>query len=877
MNPVPKVIFWLLGLLPCWLPAQVYELRLREPTPLDEVMQELATAYGWELAYPSDLMEGKMVPPLQWRGNQPDGLLDRLLPPLGIAWQRPDSVRLLLRPGPVRAAPLRVQGQVLDAADGRPLAGVAISVSALRLGTYSDAQGHFALALPAGAGDALVELRLIGYAARQVSAAALAAAGGLRLEARPLALAPVQIVEARPGLVIDPLALRLRPGHLAAGAVQGPAGADPLQAVQRLPGVAAWQDRQAALEIRGSPGAETLLLLDGLPIYGAGHYFGIYSAIDGQYVDEITLYKNALPLAYGGYTGGLVEMKGPQAVNQTAARLHLSTLTASLRLDIAASPRWAVVVQGRSSYGNAAESLLMGQALPEVVVPRSTGEAIRGSLVETAPRLRFYDGHVKVLYQPGKRHQVDLSLFHSRDTFANAYEATYTTLLRRQPVTNAEAYRQSDGWTNTGAVLTYRGEAAGGRRRWDTRLFTSTYAREARLTAGFWRSGGSDSLRYLIQTAQANRLATWGADANLRQQVGRAGEWQVGLGVTHHANRYLAQAQERAVLQGEDTGWLGHAYGAYGWSQGPWRVEGGLRLYVYEPTRRLYGSPRLQATRSLPAGWRLKAALSRDHQFVRQLDHETPLGQQIALLALAHPEGVPVGPADQVMVGALWQRGRWTLDAELYHKRWGEVLEHALEVPGFAVPGSPCRGCTYRTYSGQGQGTGLDLLLRQEGRYLRGWVAYTLSRHTRSFAEILDGRAFPAQNDRRHQLSWTEALAWQRWQLSGTYTYASGRPYTDFSVLTQGRDRRDLSPEARIRRLPAYHRLDLDLAYAWTRPRYQGRVGASVYNLTGRANVDFVQYIYAVPGEVAGSTARVIGAQTNLLGRTFNLRLELAL
>ncbi len=866
-----------------WLPlaAQPGEtalFSLHTGGELKGVLQALSEEFALTFAYETELIARKKVPPGRYEGPSLEALLRQIFLPLRLHFQlRPDQ-QVLLRPAPVnQPIPeenpwLSLEGKVCASGSRQGLPQVAIYLPQLKLGTYSDSSGSYHLQLPATAREWQVMVHALGYQDLELPLSALLTDGNLWLQRKTLELSPIEIVD-------RPAALTLSPQHGIA-ALRAPLvgvfplGTDPLRAMQLLPGVGNHDDRQAGLTIRGSDPSETLLVLDGLPIYQAGHYFGIFSEINPHFLTQARLYKNVLPIEYGGKTGGLIEMDGPQAVPDFGGNLAVDGLTSSLRLDLPLAGESGVVLQGRTSYANAAQPFLFDweDTAPLVALPDVEAET-RRALVETAPRLHFYDLNAKGIFQPAPAHRVELSFFLSRDQFTNRYQAQYRTNLRRATVLNRELYTHLENWGNTGISLQHAWQLQP-RLKLRTQAFFTQHERERLIESSLSQTVLNRSRLLRLQNRQANALTDRGLNGELTYEPAEGIRWQGGLSVLHHDNAYLAATRDRDLLAGEATAWERVAYGQFARSWGPWDLETGLRLTHYSLSGQAYLSPRFRLSRKWGSQASLKVAFSQDNQFVRQLAHESPLGQPTELLILAGADSFPTGRVRQLMLGGTWQQGPWLVDAEAYYRQLGRVMENALLVPGLNPDGTFCAACAYQTFVGDGEAVGLDLLVKLDTRSYLGWVSYSLGKTTHRFDEILGGAAFPGPQDRRHQLASVNTWRLGPWEASLNYTFATGQPYTDFSRLTQRRRRDELSPEARIQRLPDYHRLDLDLAWQYRWRRFQGEIGASVFNLTDHTNVDFVQYTYALPSQASPAPPRVLGTQTNLLPRTFNVRVE---
>ena len=134
---------------------------------------------------------------------------------------------------------------------------------------------------------------------------------------------------------------------------------------------------------------------------------------------------------------------------------------------------------------------------------------------------------------------------------------------------------------------------------------------------------------------------------------------------------------------------------------------------------------------------------------------------------------------------------------------------------------------------------------------------------------------FASENDRTHQLKWVNSLTTGNftWGLNGIYV--SGRPYTDIRIVDQNADLRDLDPKSRLKRVKAYHRIDISAAYNFTIGSMNASVSASIFNLLNTQNV---QYIQAVATQLSANQQTqniIVGNESQLLNRTLNLGLNL--
>lgn len=134
-----------------------------------------------------------------------------------------------------------------------------------------------------------------------------------------------------------------------------------------------------------------------------------------------------------------------------------------------------------------------------------------------------------------------------------------------------------------------------------------------------------------------------------------------------------------------------------------------------------------------------------------------------------------------------------------------------------------------------------------------------MSRTTRSFPDIEDGRPFPAKYDRTHDLSVVANYDLnKKWTFATTFVYGTGNAFTlpesfyfiDFNVHAK------YGPRNGTRQLP-YHRLDLGITYspgAEKKKAFKSTYSFSVYNVYSRKNV-FLSYFAPESGSVGGNVS----------------------
>ncbi|MEM7509331.1 MAG: carboxypeptidase-like regulatory domain-containing protein [Bacteroidota bacterium] len=856
-----------------------YVLTIHRETNALQIVNDLSDEYGISFSYPTSALERVMLSPKTVKDSQLKSFLSRLFDQTGITFLlKEDQILLQVREN-YQAPPsfIQISGVVTDEGNDLPLSQVAVYLPEKKIGTLTNEAGVFTLTIPASDIKEDVIIRSLGYQTVSRSVKRLKADPQIALKGKPLSIKPISIEEHVPPF-IPSNQIKMTERGIQQALRPGLFGNDILRNIQRLPGIFSADDASAEISIRGSEGSETLIVLDGIPLYHASHFYGIFSGINSDYINEIELHKNTLPIEYGGKTGGMVLLRSEEDVSGFTGKLDMNTLTSSLQLGFPLGNKAALVLGGRTTYQNAAQSALFQQFGGNNTSLNITDfqEDSRKRLINNEPIYQFNDINAKLILKPSDQTELSFNYFRSQDDFENSYNLEYRTRLRNSPERNVEIFENLEGWTNEGAAINLSLKLNSD---WsiNSRIFFTSYENDSRIFSSLSQTSFFQQKLDIYTNERKNSIVDVGGNVSFSYQSGQDDLLEFGSGITQHDNLYFFKTESDTTLKGGLLANEYHGFARYVIREGyKWELSLGNRITYYEPAGRWYWVPRITGKYNLNDFVSIKAALSQNYQFVRQSIHENRLGQSIAFWLLADEVDFPIGKSTTFMLGTTFRKGPWTLDVEAYLKDMDNVIENAQLIPGFKKDRlAPVAQTPFQTFVGTGQSIGVDLLLNLDLDMYQGFLSYTLSRTTNEFPEIANNTTYASPNDRRHQLSFVNQFSWKEFRLDLGHTFASGRPYSDFSLLTDRQERIFINPNDRIRRIPDYHRTDLGISYGIPIKGINARFGANVYNLLNRTNIKYLQYTYSIPASDQSSQGAVIGSETTLLSRTLNLSLRL--
>lgn len=709
---------------------------------------------------------------------------------------------LALLAAAVSARAGELAGRVTDAQSGEPLSftSVVYRSAAGRGGVIADQDGRYRIPdLPAA--EYAVTFHFIGY--ETVELRALVPAGGRApLDA---ALTPTGIrmekVEVK-GRRIEPRVQEVRRMTLTNEDIRAlPAFGerDPIRTLQFLPGVQAASDISSGLYVRGGGPDQTLVLLDGVPVYNPTHAFGLFSTFNADVVEDVTLYKGAYPARTGGRLGAVLDVRGRDGRRDGIhGSAGVSMVSGRLALDgPLGGGSW--LVAGRRTY--------LEPVLDQL---RKAEPAI--------PSYYFYDLNGKVsLPAGGSAATVTVQGFLAEDDLHVDFDEGFV----------------SQGWGNRTGSIAYRS------------LLRADLLGTFTLMGSRYTSG-TDVEFFTTPIGFSNRLRDLGARAEA--------EWDRGLhrgavGAEHR--RY--DFEYRESFNGQEQSLLGQTpYDVSGFVQEEvdlteaTTAEAGLRVRYFSEGARVLWEPRASLEHRLNERVTLQLAGGVDHQYLQLVATE---GFSGADLYVPLDDSVEPGVSYQGVAGATWEPSdRWSLSAEVY----GTALRNLIVVDNNRPDGqSSFRIADTFLTGGEGYATGLELFAQKRTGAVRGWLGYTLGWTRRRFDDVNGGSWFAPKYDRRHDVN---AIAtWDNgpWRWSGAFVLGTGQAYTPASARWGIRNPATgiwddaglvLASEKNGARLLPYHRLDVSVSRGFTVWSHPAEWTFQVFNVYSRRNEWFVQY-----------------------------------
>ncbi|MEQ9006261.1 MAG: TonB-dependent receptor, partial [Ekhidna sp.] len=297
----------------------------------------------------------------------------------------------------------------------------------------------------------------------------------------------------------------------------------------------------------------------------------------------------------------------------------------------------------------------------------------------------------------------------------------------------------------------------------------------------------------------------------------------------------------------------------------------------YDPTNKWYLEPRFDLGIKVSDRFSLKGAGSFHHQFITQTSLSILQNSDQFYWILADDKIIPVQRSTHFIFGGNYTIDNWSLDVEYYNKRTEGIIESQFLVLPPAIIEILLQ--QQLNLSGQNNAEGLDIFLKYRNKTFSSWVSYSVGRSENSFWYRNQNNPYPAVQDQRHELNFTNILKLGKWELSSVFLFGTGQRYTpanpEFSLENDSVSFYDLT-RINASRLPAYKRLDISAKYSFNLGKLACESGVTFFNVLNNRNIKSrkftVRYVFDEQSDTSGASddLEVVPLDTELLGFTPN-------
>ncbi len=758
---------------------------------------------------------------------------------------------------------VNLKGYIKDAASGETLPYASVMIKGVARGTTSNVNGYFVL-VNVAAGACTLRSQHVGYRPLELALEALPGHETLTLKMRQHALQSEEIVVTAENLqtmevTAEPAQVRISPRQIASLPAVGEA--DLFRALQLLPGISGVNDGSSGLYIRGGTPNENHVLFDGMTIYHVDHLFGFISAFNPEAIKDVRVFKGGFPAKFGGRTSSVVELTGKSG---SFEQLHLggsvNLLSGSGTLQLPFAQRGALLLSFRRSYMDVIKSNLYNKIYNSITGQKKSdgsgdaqtsqgpGGARFAPRLETyTPDFYYYDLNGKLSYSLSQRDLFSLSFYNGKDNLNQSQELGNVQFRPGNPLSGAQnnsvSFEDVTKWGNVGASGKWS-------RVWSDRFYSNFLAAYSLYSStssrGTNASGeNQNTLRRAFSSQENNEVADLTLQFDHEWQLTKAHRLEFGAQyVATEVDIRFTSNDTLEVLQRNAKAEQTALYLQDQWRPlAPIELAFGVRATNYTPTKENYFEPRASFKWFLHKNFWLKGAWGKYHQFVNRITNENVLQGNRDFWLLAD-EQLPPSLAEHQILGASYETHNFIFDVEAYYKNLTNVAEFSQRFRR-----SPEDRPEDLFFLGTGTAKGIEFLAQKKCGKLNGWASYTLGKVEYTIPPFNNGAAYPANQDRRHEVKLVGNYIFGKWNLAATWVYATGAPYTapenQYSLtLLDGSTRSYIHVgDKNAQRLPAYHRMDVSLSRQFESSGLTWDLGLSVFNLYDHKNVWYREYV----------------------------------
>ncbi|ALO14049.1 Outer membrane cobalamin receptor protein [Salinivirga cyanobacteriivorans] len=725
-----------------------------------------------------------------------------------------------------------ISGKVVDFESHEPLINVTVHSHDSNKGIYTNDYGYYSLILPKGKHQ--LSYSFVGYG-EILKAIDLQTDTIINIALKPGELLQTVEVTANQNsrLVAELGAIRLNPQLIEESAIIF-GEADLIKYAQQMPGVQGGHEGFSGMHVRGGSHDQNLILLDGVPVYNINHFFGLFSVFHPGVIKSATLYKSNIPARYRGGVSSVLDVRLREG--------NLQKYTGGIAIGLISSK---INIEGPIKKDTA--SFLFAYRRTYLDLFTRPLAAATGSNVSVG--YFFHDLNAKVNYVFSPKSRLYLSTYIGKDAFFMKNKESVQT----DDVDYVINQKSDLGWGNITGVM-----------RWNyiysNQLFSNFTFSVSHFdfdNSNLTSENTSDGDKKIDNNYSSGieELATamdfdyfLAHDHYLRFGIKLRGRrFNPGIESMHY--NYQNDIELNSTVSNAKVTALQYAV----YIEDEWEVTGeikasiGLNIngFYTDSVSYNYLEPRLAIN------WQIaeKVALMGSYNYLHQYLHlvtNSGLGMPTDLW-VPSTKRIPPVSVSQPSLGISWQiLPKVHLNMDAYYKSMHNVTEYRMEY----LLEEDQKDWQNKLVSGNGKSYGIEILLEKSGQKTNAWLSYTLSKSTRTFEELNQGKPFPYVYDRRHifNVNLTHEFN-DHIKLNAYWVFRSGRfatfetnSYMPYSPFPTGNETVDYYGQMNNLQYPNYHRLDLSLMLEKEKKRGVRTWKIGLYNAYSQVNPFIVEY-----------------------------------
>lgn len=733
-----------------------------------------------------------------------------------------------------------ISGYITDSDSGEKLIGANIYCATQNIGVATNKFGFYSLKLK-NSKPTILRISYIGYEIKEIKLASFndtlinieLSSNNAIEEVLVIANTPI---ESRTEMSVAEIPIKqLKTLPMLAGET------DIIKAMQLMPGIKSGSEGQSAMLIRGGSHDQNLMLLDDVPLYYINHLGGFVSVFNTDAINSIKLYKGAFPARYGSRLSSIMDIRMKDGnLKKRQTTLTIGIISCKFQTE-------GPIKKDTSSYMVSARRFMYDLISRPVTWLTNNKHALGYTFYDLNAKFNykfsdkdriffsFYNGNDKIISQKRESDKYEKNVMKNNSKWGNLLLATrWNHMFNNHFFGNVTANHTKYRYNSTFSFLSEDKNDPNELFETSSDFYSqiNDYCLKSDFEyhfANYTLRFGSNSIYHVFKPniTHINQTGYSNVDSSYNNIYYNAVENSLYIENDFSINEYLS-------------------------------FNIGLRGINYNIDGKNYRNyaPRALMNIKIPKLFSIKASYSKMYQYVHLLTYSG--GGMPADLWMPTTSNVAPESSVQYTLGIAKSifNQNFELSAEGYYKEMSDLIAYK---EGIGYSGSSTDNWDQLIETnGIGTSKGIELLLQKKQGKFNGWLAYTLSKSTRQFANINQGKAYLFTYDATHDFSVTGNYYFKdNLYASFTWLYTTGRAitmanekyntlrvvnYTEnypYNPTDEPRaDEITISTYNELNniRMEPYHRLDLGLTYKKHKRKSERIWQFSIYNAYNRLN-----------------------------------------
>lgn len=782
-------------------------------------------------------------------------------------------------------------GEIIDKSTAERIPYAMITINGTSTGAMTDANGRFTLTkVPSD--TCTLKVDYIGYLSKEVTLSPSEDNPMLtvEIEPQPQDIAAVFVVgrKADKALQANTQEHKMKMAPEALKLLPNLGEKDILRGFQLMPGVSAANESSSGMYVRGGTPDQNLILYDGFTIYYVDHMHGFYSAFNSNAIKDVQLYKGGYEAKYGGRLSSVTEITAKDGNrNKWTVGGEVSLLSMNAYAEVPIGKKFTSMLAFRRSYQGYLWEHISGQ---KTVSSDQTA-------VERPPQMGnqkknpayFYDLNAKLTYTPTKNDVISLSFFNGSDYNDNTpqfgFDGGDFPGAPGGGLANMDISMDNSDYQRYGNLGTSLRWSRKLNERWSMNLlgsFSYFYATRDQSRSLTYTKDGSE-VTSTSGTLETNDLYDGSLKNDWKFQINDNHTLEFGAYATYYDITYIyTQNGDEELLNKRSSSVMGGIYAQDKMKllENRLVITPGLRMNYFTGDNKVYFEPRLSASYNVVGPLTLNAATGLFCQFANRIVREDIMAGNTDFWILSDGNEIPVSRSRHYNLGLNYDLPDYVFSVEGYYKRNLDISEYTLRYQQNRIPGPgpiPGPGGDSNTnvsenfYVGDGYATGVEFLAQKKAGKFSGWISYAFGQVKNRFPDQSE-KYYYASHDVTHEVKLVGIYKFGNFDVSATWIYSSGRPYTapiggyQIPSASGTVESYYAVSDKNTYRLPDYHRLDLSGSFRFNLFGSKGRPNAisiSLFNAYNRRNVSAKQF-QIVDGAILESNINYLSITPNV-------------